>query len=124
MTHVGDRGGRQYSDYPSFGGREPIITEVLADLLKLGDEQSARSALEPLRSVLHVSEHGRLISTLHASFPDYMFNHGRSGRFFCEEGKHSEILARGCFETMEHSLRFNICDLESSFVCDMDVPDL
>jgi hypothetical protein len=104
--------------------REPMDTKALAALLRLEDERAARSALDPLRSVLHVPESSGLVSTLHASFPDYMLSRDRSGDFFCDLEVHSELLARRCFKTMSESLRFNICDLESSYLFDEEVPDL
>jgi hypothetical protein len=91
-----------------------MSTKALAALLGLEDEHAARSALEPLRSVLHVPESSGLVSTLHASFPDYVLSRERSGDFFCDLALHSELLAGRCFEVMVDSLRFNVCDLESS----------
>jgi hypothetical protein len=104
--------------------REPMDTKTLAALLRLEDEHAARSALEPLRSVLHVPESSGLVSTLHASFPDYMLSRQRSGEFFCNLEMHSELIAQRCFEAMADSLRFNICNLESSYIFDEDVVDL
>jgi len=104
--------------------KEPMTVETLASLLILTEEQ-VRFSLEPLRSILHVqdSTHG-LVSPFHASFPDYLFDKLRSGYFHCESTEHSEILANFCFNLMKAQLRFNICKLESSFVFDVDVPDL
>ncbi|KAF8750308.1 WD40 repeat-like protein [Rhizoctonia solani] len=48
----------------------------------------------------------------------------RSKRFYCDEAKHSQLLAQECFKVMEAQLRFNICNLESSFVADSQVEDL
>ncbi|KAB5589417.1 Vegetative incompatibility protein HET-E-1 [Ceratobasidium theobromae] len=103
--------------------REPISVETMADLVGLDDSQ-ALVALERFRSVLHVSDVTGLVSTLHASFPDYIFSQNRSGQFFCDVGTHSQLLARRCLEVMKGQLRFNICDLPSSFLPDSDVPDL
>ncbi|KAF8750412.1 WD40 repeat-like protein [Rhizoctonia solani] len=66
----------------------------------------------------------RMITTLHASFPDFMFDEARSKRFYCDEAKHSQVLAQECFKVMEAQLRFNICGLESSFITDSEVQDL
>ncbi|KAB5587978.1 hypothetical protein CTheo_8580 [Ceratobasidium theobromae] len=104
--------------------QEPVDIETLAALAGLGDAERARSALQPLRSVLHISENSKLVSTLHASFPDFMFSQERSGSFFCNSATHSQVLAGQCFNIMGDQLRFNICHLESSFVFDRDVNDL
>ncbi|KAB5588899.1 hypothetical protein CTheo_7654 [Ceratobasidium theobromae] len=104
--------------------QEPVDIETLAALARLDDPERARSALQPLRSVLHISENSKLVSTLHASFPDFMFNEERSGSFFCDATVHSQALVRQCFITMRNQLRFNICNIGTSFAFDRDVGDL
>jgi hypothetical protein len=103
--------------------KEPMTPQMLGLLLGLTEQQVSLS-LEPFRSVLHVSENNGLVSTLHASFPDYLLDSSRSGDFHCDQSQHSEFLARRCFDVMKEQLRFNICNLQSSFLLDKDVPDL
>ncbi|KAB5589064.1 Vegetative incompatibility protein HET-E-1 [Ceratobasidium theobromae] len=103
--------------------REIMSVKTLAAFVK-SDEEQVVVALERFRSVLYVSEHTGLVSPLHASFPDYVFSRDRSGKFFCDMGTHSQLLARRCFEVMKEQLRFNICNLPSSFIPDADVPGL
>ncbi|KAG8720494.1 hypothetical protein FRC08_000079 [Ceratobasidium sp. 394] len=102
---------------------EPMTIEALACLLGLKSVKEAQLALEPLGSVLYVSGSDLPVSTLHASFPDYMRDQDRSKRFWFDSATHHEILSRQCFATMKDALRFNICGLESSFVPDEDIPD-
>ncbi|KAG8744074.1 hypothetical protein FRC10_010860 [Ceratobasidium sp. 414] len=109
--------------YTVICAKEPVTIETLAGLLDISVNMVVR-VIEPLKSVLHVSEGSRLVSTLHASFPDYMVNRERSKDFFCDMGTHHHLLALRCFEVMKKLLRFNICNLESSYVLDADVPDL
>jgi len=71
--------------------KEPMTAETLASLLNLTKEK-VEIALEPLRSVLHVPDGGGLVSALHASFPDYMFDECRAKSFYCDSGSHSELL--------------------------------
>ncbi|KAB5588039.1 hypothetical protein CTheo_8518 [Ceratobasidium theobromae] len=104
--------------------QEPVDLETLAVLAGLDDMERARSALQPLRSVLYLSENGGPISTLHASFSDFMFSQERSGPYFCNLEIHSQALARTCFTIMQAQLRFNMCNLESSCIADKDVDDL
>ncbi|CAE6511856.1 unnamed protein product, partial [Rhizoctonia solani] len=104
--------------------QEPISVETLAVLADLGDTSHVLTALDPLRSVLHVSERTGLVCALHASFADFLFHRGRSGRFFCDKAKQHQSMAEKCFELMEKQLRFNICNLKSSYVFDQAVPDL
>jgi hypothetical protein len=103
---------------------EPLSIKALASLLGLGDERKVRVALKRLQSVINVSESSALVSTLHASFPDYMLSAERSGRFLCDLAAHGMYLSQRCLDTMAKSLCFNICDLKSSFEFDEDVPDL
>ncbi|KAB5593572.1 hypothetical protein CTheo_2961 [Ceratobasidium theobromae] len=104
--------------------QEPVQVEVLAALAGLGDMERAFSALQPLRSVLHFSEISGMVSTLHASFPDFMFSKKRSGPFFCDPAQHNQLLARRCFEVMASQLQFNICRLESSFFPNIKVVEM
>jgi hypothetical protein len=103
--------------------REPMTTQVLASLLNL-TEQRVSSVLLPLRSVLHMSEKDGVVSTLHASFPDFMLDQQRSGQFYCDRTQHNHLLTDRCFDLMKKQLQFNICDLRSSFVFDSEVADL
>ncbi|KAG8732253.1 hypothetical protein FRC11_014842, partial [Ceratobasidium sp. 423] len=103
---------------------EPVLIDTLAALCDLDQTDAAVSALEPLRSVLHVSDHNHLVTTLHASFPDFMFTEERSQEFFCDRSIHDQFLARRCLDIMKAQLRFNICKLESSFILDDEIPDL
>jgi hypothetical protein len=102
---------------------EPMAPETLASFLNLTKDE-VEIALDPLRSVLHVPEGGGLVSVLHASFPDYMLDRLRAKSFYCDSSQHNEVLANHCFDVMKAQLRFNICNLESSFVFDKDVVDL
>ncbi|CAE6440767.1 unnamed protein product [Rhizoctonia solani] len=104
--------------------REPILVSALAVFSGLDEAHLAVSALEPLRSVLHVSEHNSLVTTLHASFPDFIFSQERSQEYFCNRTTHDQFLAIRCLEIMRIQLRFNICGLESSFALDDEIPDL
>ncbi|KAL5639979.1 hypothetical protein ACGC1H_006521 [Rhizoctonia solani] len=104
--------------------QEPISVKTIAELAEIDDPQSVMHALHPLRSVLHQSEETGLASTLHASFPGFMFSNERSGIYFYDVAEHSQLLARRCFLVMKDQLRFNICNLASSFVSDKEVEDI
>ncbi|KAG8718583.1 hypothetical protein FRC09_012438 [Ceratobasidium sp. 395] len=104
--------------------REPLAIQDIARLLQLASSKQAERAIEPLRSVLQVEKRSGVVSTLHASFPNYMLTSSRSGRFCCDEVKHNQVLAQRCFETMNDLLQFNICNLESSFMLDRQLLDL
>ncbi|KAB5590058.1 Vegetative incompatibility protein HET-E-1 [Ceratobasidium theobromae] len=103
--------------------REPVMVETLSALVGITEEE-VESVLQSLRSVLYISEDSGLVSTLHASFPDFIFSQERSRRFFCDEKIHGQVIARQCFEIMKSRLRSNICNLESSFLLDEQVEGL
>ncbi|CAE7089248.1 unnamed protein product, partial [Rhizoctonia solani] len=103
---------------------EPVLIRTLSILSGLDSKDDTMAALQPLRSVLHVSEHSELVTTLHASFPDYMFSHDRSGAFYCDRPTHSQLLAEQCFKIMKAQLRFNICSIQSSFIPNQKIPDI
>ncbi|KAF8753841.1 WD domain, G-beta repeat [Rhizoctonia solani] len=103
--------------------QEPIGIQTIAVLGGVGDTSRVEYALRSLSSVLYESGTG-LVSTLHASFPDFMFDEKRSGTYVCDAPKHSLLVARRCFEVMKKQLRMNICNLPSSFIRDKDVKNL
>ncbi|KAG8703366.1 hypothetical protein FRC09_004200, partial [Ceratobasidium sp. 395] len=107
--------------YTVICAKEPVAVETLADLLKIDDANDVQLALQQLQSVLYVSA-DNFVSALHASFPEYLLDRERSGTFSCDH--HQRWLAFRCLEVMKESLRFNICDLESSSTLDSDVPNL
>ncbi|KDN44348.1 hypothetical protein RSAG8_05612, partial [Rhizoctonia solani AG-8 WAC10335] len=53
-----------------------------------------------------------------------MFSQERSRKFFCDRPNHDQFLARRCLEIMKIQLRFNICQIESSFILDDEILDL
>ncbi|CUA72620.1 Notchless protein homolog 1 [Bos taurus] [Rhizoctonia solani] len=101
--------------------QEPISIDIIATLSGIDDPRRVWWAIQPLRSVLHQSEQTGVVSTLHASFPDFMFSSKRSGEYFCDTVEHSHALAKLCFLAMQEQLRFNICELETSFIPDAAV---
>jgi hypothetical protein len=105
--------------------QEPLTADVIAGLLGLDATSSVLPALRPLYSLLHISETDGLVTTFHQSFPDYMFDQGRSNEFYCDKRQHNAFLAERCFSVIgTPNPPFNICGLESSYIFDEDVPDL
>ncbi|KAG8695107.1 hypothetical protein FRC09_009393 [Ceratobasidium sp. 395] len=104
--------------------REPLSMDVMADLLQADNVVQVSAALRSLQSVLSVSEDG-IVGTLHESFPNYLLNHARSGRFYCDPSRHHAQMARQCFSLIKvPNPPFNICNLESSYLLDEEVPDI
>ncbi|KAF8689421.1 WD domain, G-beta repeat, partial [Rhizoctonia solani] len=104
--------------------QEPISLETIAALSGADGTRQVEYALNALRSVLHHSEATDLVTTLHASFPDFMFSQARSRQYHCDAEVHSAALTSRCFAIMKDQLRFNICDLPSSFIRDSQVDNI
>ncbi|CAE6481177.1 unnamed protein product [Rhizoctonia solani] len=105
--------------------QEPLAVDTLSGLLKMNDTERVRTALRPLWSILHISGESELVTTLHASFPDYMFEPSRSKRCYCDSALHNQTVTRLCFDHFRTSRpQLNICRLESSYISDDKVEGL
>ncbi|KAG8724602.1 hypothetical protein FRC09_016745 [Ceratobasidium sp. 395] len=104
--------------------REPLSLDVMAGLLQVDNTVQVSAALRSLQSVLSIAESG-VIGTLHESFPNYLLNPARSGRFYCDPGRHHARMAQQCFNLIKvPNPPFNICNLESSYLLDDEVSDI
>ncbi|CAE6412495.1 unnamed protein product [Rhizoctonia solani] len=105
--------------------REPLTVLGLSMLLEINSVERVRAALRPLWSVLHVVGTTELVTTLHASFPDFMFNSARSVVYHCDPNFQHYRLAEYCLKRVKRiQLEFNICGLVSSYVEDEKVPNI
>ncbi|CAE7053422.1 unnamed protein product [Rhizoctonia solani] len=118
----GERKDMQQVLHTVICAQEPLTVNAICGLLDMDDAEQVRAGLFPLWSVLHISGETELVTTLHASFPDYMFDSSRSGRYHCSRVSHNQCIARLCFDSLRRlQPQFNICGLESSFVRDDEV---
>lgn len=68
---------------------------------------------------------GDTLGFYHESFVDFLIDPSRStSKFFIKRQQENRVLAHACLGTMNETLRFNICGLESSYIRNADVPDL
>ncbi|CAE6416185.1 unnamed protein product [Rhizoctonia solani] len=105
--------------------QEPLMVSTLSAFLELDDYDRVYAALRPLWSVLHISGDGEMVTTLHASFPDFMLDSFRSKQYHCSLLAQNRILALRCFEIFRRvHPPFNICGLESSYLADDQVEGL
>ncbi|CAE7225852.1 unnamed protein product [Rhizoctonia solani] len=104
---------------------EPMTTEMLVELLELKNAEHAGTLLRPLLSVVNVTEETGIVTTLHASFPDFMLNSNRSAGFSYEATLHHATLAQVCLQQIrENPVQFNICGIESSYLFDSQIYDI
>jgi hypothetical protein len=64
------------------------------------------------------------IIPLHTSFCDFLINKEKSGDFSVVLHDAHHGLAHSCLGLMLCDLRFNICEIESSYLANKDIPDL
>ncbi|CEL63175.1 putative WD repeat-containing protein alr3466 OS=Nostoc sp, (strain PCC 7120 / UTEX 2576) GN=alr3466 PE=4 SV=1 [Rhizoctonia solani AG-1 IB] len=103
--------------------REPVSINTLSKILTM-EPEIVHDIIRLLQSVLHLSEETEMVTTLHGSFPDFMFNPERASDLYCDRKIQEDRLVRSCFSLMENQLRFNICNLKTSYYLDEDYPDL
>ncbi|KAF8672901.1 WD40 repeat-like protein [Rhizoctonia solani] len=104
---------------------EPMSLDAMASLLQLDSAEQLEALLGPLRSVLNVTKKAKLVTTLHASFPDFILSQGRSGNYYCNPNTRHATIAEACLRLIDGAEpKFNICALPSSFLLDDQVKDL
>ncbi|EIM85615.1 uncharacterized protein STEHIDRAFT_59318, partial [Stereum hirsutum FP-91666 SS1] len=105
----------------------PLTIHELAELISEdsddADPEAVRLLVDDLHAVTYISND--CIYTYHKSFSDFFFDERRCGQeIICEADASHHVLARGCFRIMKRSLRFNICNLPSSYLFDSEIKDL
>ncbi|CCO34530.1 Vegetative incompatibility protein HET-E-1 [Rhizoctonia solani AG-1 IB] len=104
---------------------EPMTVDAMARLLGLETGNQIERLLMPLRSVLNVAKKTGLVSTLHASFPDFMLSSDRSGSYHCHYRTRHLKMTKACLNSIDvNKSKFNICGLASSYDMDSDVEGL
>ncbi|KAG8864181.1 hypothetical protein FRC20_010319 [Serendipita sp. 405] len=84
--------------------------------------KSAGRVVKFLSSVLSVRQ-DRAVVILHPTFREFLEDRRQAGTFHIDITDAHELMIKGCLKTMERELRFNICQLESSFTRNKDVLD-
>ncbi|KAG8723753.1 hypothetical protein FRC09_001900 [Ceratobasidium sp. 395] len=106
--------------------RTPLPISDLGRLLsKRLNINTLRTVVTALSSVLY--EHGGPggpVRVYHPSFEDYITDRARSGDFYVDLRHCNGLLAESSLETMLAELKFNICELETSHILNINVPRL
>jgi NACHT domain len=114
-----------------FAAIEPLSLRSLITLRRyypIDDPEDSDRVLEMLRrlgsllSNVTSSDHTRCIVPLHTSFRDFLTNK-KSDVFYVDLSEAHHQLAHSCLSLMLDSLKFNICNLKSSYLANCDVPD-
>ncbi|KAH8799627.1 WD40-repeat-containing domain protein [Flagelloscypha sp. PMI_526] len=99
---------------------ETITLNTLSDLTRI-DIEIVRGVVESLHSVLFISAQNGHIYVIHASFYDFVTSQVEEP-FKCDRLVIQSQLASSCVTRMKEHLRFNICNIQSSFTIDDDLP--
>ncbi len=94
-----------------------------------GDRDAVLRLLGRLGSLLSnvavsSADHGLPIVPLHTSFRDFLTNKEKSGDFCVNLRDSHRQLAHSCLGLLLNDLKFNICDLETSYLPNKDIEDL
>jgi NACHT domain len=105
--------------------RTPLSDQAIDQILGLSGYRRSQFVLSRLGCLLHWRP-GQRIRVLHTSIADYLSDSHRCGNhpWFIDVLSHSRGLALACLRIMKVKLRFNICRLQTSYLCNDDVPDL
>jgi len=115
--------------------QERVSTSVAGELLSDDPDMAevVDLVVDELHAVLYIKEDR--VFWYHASFPDFIFSQARSGDVLLSIIRKQERVRRAWWaassqcistrcESLKSCLRFNICDLPSSFLLDSEVPYL
>ena len=111
----------------SMSSFDMMYRHAAADGVDLEIVQDVSVIVEHLGSLLSnvtASASKRPVFPLHTSFRDFLTNPKRSGKFYVNLDNAHDELAYATLRTMQEMLRFNICELETSYWLNSDVPDL
>jgi hypothetical protein len=101
--------------------KAPLLFSTLVRLLSM-DDSTVEQICIGLQSVL---ESQGVLTFHHQSFIDFLMDPTRAtSRFFVRRKQETRTLTLACLRTMKEELRFNICDLKTSYLQNIDIPDL
>ncbi|KAF9056729.1 WD40-repeat-containing domain protein [Rhodocollybia butyracea] len=104
-------------------GKTPVSVAIIDALLV--PKHSSSRIFGRLGCVLQLVP-GQHVKILHASFSDYLTDHGRSGDkpWFIDPSILEPQIAQGCLHILKKELQFNICGFEDSHIYTTKVPGL
>ena len=103
-------------------GKTPL-SDTDIDGVLCYEEGTTRDVLSGLHSLV-VFETGKPIRIHHTSLYDYLTSTRCDESWYIDTDLEKSKIVSRCFGLMKNRLRFNICDLETSFKFNRDVPDI
>ncbi|KAL5480301.1 hypothetical protein ACEPAI_1571 [Sanghuangporus weigelae] len=102
----------------------PISCRTMDGILGFRSRDSCVLILSRLQSLISYTIEGP-VNLFHASFSDYLTSPEHSSEpWSIVVDDANQLIVEQCFSVMEVMLHFNMCNLETSFVRNDDVPDL
>jgi hypothetical protein len=98
----------------------PLTIEAIGSILDL---EHASRIVGHLSSVLSVKD-DETVFFLHPTFNEFLQDKKSAGIFYVDNTKAHQMMAKRCLVVMKKELKFNICQLESSFYFNEDIADL
>jgi energy-coupling factor transporter ATP-binding protein EcfA2 len=104
---------------------KPQSPEALAKFLGM-DVEDLRRTLHPLSAVIQIPREGGTIKIIHLSFREFLMSTIQERRLdlLCGTENQKEEMASGILQIMETGLKFNICDLPTSYLKNVDMPNI
>lgn len=105
--------------------KAPLYCRDLHHFLgKEEDDTAVEFVLQKLSSVIRSRHTDGRIYISHLSFTEFICDSEHCGEAFAIQTRiHSRVMALACFRTMKRELRFDICQLETSYVRNPDWED-
>jgi hypothetical protein len=107
--------------------KKPLAITAIAELYKINVD-SVKHLLGDLGCVISMEWEGGVLVAhiIHSSFLGFITNSTRckSMAFFIDHVQASQMIALSSLNIMKTRLKFNICELETSYICNDNVPNL
>lgn len=106
--------------------REPLSVSAHAKLYSQDDAAGfLKIILRPLGSLLSgCTQESVPLRPLHTSFFDFLKDESRSKLYYVDSSQHNRSLTLLSLRTMKSGLKFNICNLNTSHLRNVDIPGL
>jgi hypothetical protein len=104
---------------------KPQSPQSLAKFLGM-DVTDLRGMLHPLSAVIHIPREGGTIKIIHLSFREYITDaiQKKCPDLLCGTITQQEEMATEILQIMETELKFNICNLPTSYLKNVDMPNI
>jgi hypothetical protein len=111
--------------------REPLSLHALVHLVPPGsiltpdDIEIQRGIVKALASLLSGTHSDyEPIVPLHSSYRDFLGDPNDNQDFYIHKSEANQCMALACFHMMDQTLTFNICQIPTSFLRNVDIPNI